>query len=67
MVRDPETVHVGAVLELVGFFLVDGAGGGPELGFVFPAGVFVREGDEGFGFVGEGEECLGEVEHGGDC
>lgn len=53
-------------MELVGFFLVGCAGGGPDLGFVFPAGVFGGPGDEGFGGVGEGEKGLGAVEHGFD-
>jgi len=50
--REPEPVHtcVGE-LDLVGFFHVRVAGGGSDLSVLFPAGVGMGEGDEGFGGV----------------
>jgi len=62
-VGDPHALHVCAELELVGFFLVGHAGGGADLAVLFPAGVFVGEGDGGFRGVGESEEGGGGGEH----
>ena len=55
-VGDPETFHVRAELQLVALLAVGLAGGGPDLGVLFPARVLGGEGDGGFCFVGESEE-----------
>ena len=53
-IGEPFAIHVLAELHLIGFFVVGGAGGGPNLGVLFPARVMGSgKGDGCFNIVWE--------------